>query len=167
MGIKIPPSSRTQEAEDTPFDNTSNDFDSDNVQDAIEEVANLHFVKYDYHYDEDESESSTTSLNYQQKLRLTTPSLPAGNYRISWYYEWKFSNGNFEFKHRVQVDDNTTLKETKTTPRSRGDWHECSGFKSEISLTEGVHNIDMDYCTNKVNKTAYIRRARLEIWRID
>ena len=38
MGIKIPPSSRTQEAEDTPFDNTSNDFDSDNVQDALEEV---------------------------------------------------------------------------------------------------------------------------------
>ena len=154
-------------AENISFDNSSNNFDAYDVQDAIEEVANLNFVHYYYSYVEDETVSSTTNLYYQQKLRLTTPNLPAGNYRISWYYEWKYSNGRFKFKHRVQLNDNTILKETQTTPRSNGDWRESSGFKSEISLTEGVHNIDMDYCTNKVNKTAYIRRARLEIWRID
>ena len=38
MALIIPPSARTQEAADTPFDNTDNDFTSDNVQDAIEEI---------------------------------------------------------------------------------------------------------------------------------
>ena len=39
MAIKIPPIVRTQEASDTPFDNSTNGFVSDNVQDAIEEAA--------------------------------------------------------------------------------------------------------------------------------
>ncbi len=190
------------------FDNTSNGFQANNVQDAIEEAADApqpdiqeddntivpgantinfegnvnvtdegndkatvtiedpSFGVFDYDYAESENQSSTTNTSYQRKLRLITSSLPAGNYKIEWYYEWKFSNGNFEFKHRVQIDDTTTLKETETTPRSVGDWQGCSGFKSEVMLDSGVHNIDMDYCTSKSNKTAYIRRARIEIWRV-
>jgi hypothetical protein len=38
MAIKIPPIIRVQEASDTPFDNTSNGFTADNVQDAIVEA---------------------------------------------------------------------------------------------------------------------------------
>lgn len=37
MAIFIPPLIRTQDSEDTPFDNTSNGFIADNAQDAIEE----------------------------------------------------------------------------------------------------------------------------------
>lgn len=41
MAISIPPSSRTQEAEDTPFNNTTNGFVADNTQTAIEELLSL------------------------------------------------------------------------------------------------------------------------------
>lgn len=41
MGIKIPPSARTQDAEDTPFDNSSNGFVSEECQSAIEEAKSL------------------------------------------------------------------------------------------------------------------------------
>ena len=43
MGIQIPPSSRTQEAADTPFDNSTNGFVSENAQEAIEEIQSLAF----------------------------------------------------------------------------------------------------------------------------
>lgn len=38
MAIKIPPFTKIQDALETPFDNSSNGFVSDNVQDAIEEA---------------------------------------------------------------------------------------------------------------------------------
>ena len=50
MAIQIPPIVRTQEAIDTPFDNTTNGFVSDNVQSAIEEarVNAILFSGYDF-----------------------------------------------------------------------------------------------------------------------
>lgn len=49
MKLTIPPFSRTQEAVDTPFDNTSNGFISDNVQQAIEEIKNaILFSGYEF-----------------------------------------------------------------------------------------------------------------------
>jgi len=156
-------------AEGIPFDNETNGFVADNVQEAIEEAAaggGGAIFGTGFQYAESEGESSTTSTSYQEKLNLTTPSLGAGTYRVGWYYEWKFSNGNFEFKNRVQVDDAITLKETETTPRSVGDWQGAAGF-DYVVLAAGTHNIDLDYCSSKKNKTARIRKARLEIWRVE
>jgi len=120
-------------------------------------------------YAESEEEDSTGSTTWQQKLRLTTPNLEAGNYRIGWYYEWKFANGRFDFKHRISLDDDDSnpLAETNISPKNTDNWRPDSGFETGVFLSAGVHHIDMDYCTSKSNKSAYIRRARLEIWRVD
>jgi len=115
-----------------------------------------------------EGESSTTSDEFQQKLRLTTPSLPAGTYRIGWYCELSAGAANDPAKFQVQLDDTTTLggKTTKwSMTYSQGLWEPTEGFAYAI-LTADTHTIDLDYAAYNSGDTIYIKRARLEIWRV-
>ena len=110
--------------------------------------------------------STTTSTSFQQKLRLTT-TLRSGNYRIGWSYDWQITSSSCNFKAQIQVDDTTTLSthtEEAQDP-STDQRHQASGFAYQ-TLTEGIHNIDLDYCTSSPSGSARIQNARLEIWRI-
>ena len=114
-----------------------------------------------------DGESSTTNTSFQQKLRLTTGSLPSGKYRVGWSYEWSFSSTSYDFKAQVQINDSTTIAEHQEEPQDSGSdqWHKAGGFYYHTG--SGVLNIDIDYCrSSSSGGTAYIRRARLEIWRV-
>lgn len=113
-----------------------------------------------------EGESSTTSALFQQKLRLTTPSVPAGNYLIQWFYEHAMSGDDKQFGYRTQIDDTTTMCEGIIENKGQyadSQWRAQSGFYA-ATLTAAAHNIDLDYRAE--GDTAYIRRARLVIWRV-
>jgi len=113
----------------------------------------------------DETTSSTTSTSWQEKMSVDIDDLPAGKYRIGWYYEWQYKHGSFEMKVRIQVDNSTTIHEFFQEPENTKSWYTESGFKY-VTLTEDDHTIDVDYCGNKSGKTALIRAVRLEFWRI-
>lgn len=120
----------------------------------------------EYYFDSSDGTSSTTSGSYQQKLRLTTPSLPSGDYEIAWYYEVYTSD--LDMNHRVQLNDSTTLAEGEHTSADEGDkhyWEPQSGFYIAESIS-GVQNIDIDY-NDDGGGTAQIRRARLKIMKVD
>ena len=121
-----------------------------------------------YTYAESEAVSTTTSNVYQQKLRLTTPSLSAGTYRIAWQYLWYYGSTSTNFYCQVQIDDTTTIyeqveepKDTATTQRQPS----C-GFKT-TALTSGVHNIDLDYRSGANGTTSGILLARMDIFRVN
>lgn len=116
----------------------------------------------DYQYAESESESSTSSTNYQQKLRLTTSSLSAGDYRIAWHFEYAVGSNNKKAQYQVQVDDSTTIHSIDPEIRANY-WQNSAGIK-RLTLTSGTHTIDIDY--RKSNATAKIRKARIDIWRV-
>jgi len=131
---------------------------------SISELVNVvdNFGK-EYQYVESLGESSTTSTSMQQKLRLTTSSLPAGTYRIGWSYEYGQSGISDSFGARVQIDDVTTIMQALIEIKDTTDEIPSSGF-AVVSLSSGVHFIDLDF--NAETGTSYIRNARLEIWRI-
>ena len=111
----------------------------------------------------DETESSTTSGTYQQKLRLTTPSLAIGDkYVFFWYFEVRANLQNKNTEARVQVDDTTTIVESE---REGNEWFPVAGFYIATIAVAGAHTVDIDY--RKVDGTAYIRRARLIGWRVE
>ena len=115
----------------------------------------------------DDGQSTTTNTAYLQKLRMTTGSLPSGTYRISWYYEYHISSTSYDFKGRVQIGDSTTIHEIQQESQDSGtdQWKPCSGFYYHTG--SGVLNIDIDYCrSSSSGGTSYIRKARLEIWRV-
>lgn len=113
------------------------------------------------------AESSTGTTDFSaQKLRITTPSLPAGNYRIGVSFTWSHSTTQQQFKARVQVDDTTTIFNMISKPVDAGTTNifPASGFAC-VALSAAAHTIDLDYGTS-ASGTAYIRDARLEIWRV-
>lgn len=114
-----------------------------------------------------DTQSTTTSTTFQQKLRLTTGTLPSGTYRIAWYYEYHISSTTYDFEGRVQIGDSTTIHEIREEAQDAGtdQWEPCGGFYYHTG--SGVLNIDLDYCRSSASGgTAYIRKARLEIWRV-
>lgn len=116
-----------------------------------------------------ESESTTTSTSFQNKLNMTTPSLPAGTYRIGYSYEWNLSGSTrYDFRGRVQINDTVTISEHREEPQDSAtdQWRDFSGFFHHTG--SGVLSIDIDYeRSSSSGGTARIRRARLEIWRVE
>lgn len=111
----------------------------------------------------DDTESSTTSSTFQQKLRLTTPSLPSGTYRIGFYCEYWQSNVSDFCEVKIELNDTTVLATFIFEPEDNDDRWPGGGFVYQ-SLS-GVNTIDMDW-RQQGGGTAFIRRARLEIWRV-
>jgi len=111
----------------------------------------------------DETESSTTEITFQQKLRLTTPSLEIDDkYVVFWYFEIKANLQNKNAAAQVQVDDTTVIVESE---REGNEWFPVSGFYIANIAIVGTHTIDIDY--RAIDGTAYIRRARLIGWRVE
>ena len=113
-----------------------------------------------YTYSESEAENTTTSSNYQQKLKLTTPSLTQGNYLIQWYCEIT-STDNDGVACIVELDDATTIAEIEDDRHHSDDYFKPFSGLKQVTLSSGVHEIDIDY--KKLGGTAKIRRARISI----
>ena len=134
----------------------------------VDNVGSIFGSEYDYAASE--GESSTTSNTYQQKLRLTTGSVSAGDYRIGWSFEYTSTTDKLDCGFKVEVDDTTVINEISPSPQKKyadGVLYNISGFK-DLSLSNASHTIDLDYIARVGIEigTTYIRRARLEIWRV-
>lgn len=108
-----------------------------------------------------DGESSTTSSTYQQKLRLTTGTLPSGKYRIGWQFS-VFVDATGDVTSKVILDDSTDL-DHHSIDNSTDDYNSNGGFSYHSSFS-GIHTVDIVYKAN--SGTALIKHARLEIWRI-
>lgn len=131
------------------------------------DALHTHIFGSEYHFAESEGEETTILGTYQQKLKLTTSVLPAGDYHIEWTAEIKTSDN--DMLARCQVDDTTIINEVE---HSEGPLEESgypyytvvSGFR-KLTLTNAAHDIDIDYNDNG-GGTAFIRRARITLWRV-
>ena len=121
----------------------------------------------EYQYTSSDAESSTSADTPQQKVRLTTPSLPNGSYHIEWGYEFNIDdNKNSDFNAQVQINDTTTIAEQGNDTAWKTDvvWIAQSGFYDAV--LSGVLDIDIDFWDSGAAGVS-IRRARLVIWRVD
>ena len=112
-------------------------------------------------YNSSDTITADTAATYQQKVRLTTSSLPAGTYSIFWSCELSISDDKSNINTRVQIDDTTTISEQSGRVVQLDTYNIRSGF-IRTTLTAGIHTIDLDY-SNDESKTLSIRRARIEL----
>jgi len=126
-----------------------------------------------YNYGESDTVTTTTSDVFLEKTSITTGSLPAGNYRIGWSYQWNHDNAGNDFEARVRLDGTTDIMLHKQEPKdSAGAFsttgtsqqYQNSGFK-HISLS-GVHNIVLDFRTDSNGDESSMWNARIELWRV-
>ena len=114
-----------------------------------------------YEHAADDTVSTTISTTYIEKLKLTTSSLPAGDYRIGFSLELGNDNKR-RSDFRVQVDDATTIAEAGSPQtRNNNDYMAYSGF-AVVTLTAGTHTVDVDF--KRDANTALIRRVRVEVY---
>lgn len=121
----------------------------------------------EYQSNRSDSESSTTSATYQQKVRLTTTTLTGGTYRIEWFFEHTMGGDDKQFGFRAQLDDTTTMTEGIIEAKGQytdSQWRSVAGW-DEQTLSAASHTIDVDY-RDVGGDTAYIRRARVSLWRV-
>lgn len=117
---------------------------------------------------ESSGESSTTGNIWIEKTTIDTPAIPSGTYRIGWSIEGSVDGDDkIGCEFQVTVDDTTLI--THIDNRNKGSyvsdtWHGFAGF-GYVSLTAATHFIDLDFKSNGTD-THYVRRGRLEFWRV-
>jgi hypothetical protein len=112
--------------------------------------------------------STTSSTSWQEKLSHTTGTLPAGTYRIGWYYEWYYTSTGSSWRGKIEVNDTTIIAVPWETPAdSASDQvYPRYGFRPYTHASEGTIQIDIDWRSESGLATAGIKQARIEIWRI-
>ena len=120
---------------------------------------------YPVSYVESEAISSTTSTTYQHKVTLSGTVATEGEHIVLWFYEWNYTNGNFYFEARVHFDNTTDLMNQFESPATVDSWAIVSGFK-RLTLSPGIHTFDLEFASSQLGKTASMRKARLELWRL-
>jgi len=121
----------------------------------------------EYDSGEDLSEQVTSSTSEQNALTITTPSVPAGDYRVGWSFEWKGESEKEDFLARVRVDDSDpNIMDMMTTVKGGNKWGPTSGFGNITFGSSGTHTIDVDWWSGDSGNDASIRKTRLEFWRI-
>ena len=125
-----------------------------------------------FHYNEYLPEQQTNSLTYIEALRLTISGTDGGgvsdgDYRIGWTFEWRQDRLNYEFALRVQMDDITTIYEFAASPYVDVNYFATLTDFFYMTLSSGIHYVDMDFASTDIKATSLIRNARLEFWRVN
>lgn len=118
-----------------------------------------------YQFENDEGVSSTSSTSYQNKLTLTTPTLPIGTYKISWTVEMTNNSGDKPVEVRVQLDGSSE-NEIFYAPKFEDEYLGWSSFTSGDFVSATTHTVDLDFSSTSEGGTARVRRARIEIFRV-
>lgn len=115
---------------------------------------------------EDLGLSTNATSTYVQKLRLTTPLVDAGDFRIAFSWLWGNSSTSNDCEVRVEQDDTTEIYRMRAEPQDGASdiMHPASGF-AKITLAQGVYTFDIDF-RNTASSTARIWDARLEFWMV-
>lgn len=116
----------------------------------------------EYQYAESEAEDNTGSATFQNKLTLTTPVIPAGDYHIQWYMEMKSSASNRDVEYQVDLDAGTIIGGAIVR---LDDYMDFSGHK-ETTFTAGSHTVELDFRRITGGGTCYVQRARISMWRV-
>ena len=113
--------------------------------------------------------STNSTLNFQEKLRLTTDSIDAGNYRIGFSWLYGHSSTTSDVEVQVEEDDTTEIYRMRVEPKDGASdiRSPAAGFRRR-TLTAGVHTFDIDFrSTTGGGNTARITDAYLEFWKVD
>lgn len=108
-----------------------------------------------------DSQLNTSSGGFVQKMRLTTPSLSLGTYRIGWSGVINNNSGSGG-EYRIQLNDSTTIGTGNGTDSSTPGFVSIAGFY--YGVLSGVQNIDLDVLA--ISGTTSIKETRLEIFRV-
>lgn len=112
-----------------------------------------------------DGESTTASTTLQSKLSHTTPSLPAGTYRVGFSAEVTNGDGDKEMAYRFRIG--ATVEGDGEPANKNGDDYQSVGAIAQVTLgAPATITADIFFSSTSNGGTAKIRKARIEIWRV-
>lgn len=120
---------------------------------------------------------------FNNKISGSTPSVPAGTYRLGWSYNWNNNQKGKSFYSRILVDGTsignqnaTTLQMERTKYDSGVSYPDgssssvrqaflSSGFEYLTFESSGSHSIQLQVC-HETGKKVTIWNAKVELWRV-
>jgi len=118
----------------------------------------------EYQFESDESQSSTSSTSFQNKLTLTTPVVPAGDYRGEITFEVTNDSGDKPVVTEITLD-NVSFNESSYAPKFENEYLMKTSFSNQ-TLTNDTHEIKVNFRSTSEGGTAKIRNVRIEIFRV-
>jgi hypothetical protein len=116
-------------------------------------------------FDTDLTEEGTTNSDWQEKLSMTTSSLPSGSYIVLMQATVAGTKASTKVGVKGELDDTTEIGSIIAKPGyTDGDLQ----FFAHAVLTSfsGVHTFDIDWKLAGGGGTAKIRGARITLWRV-
>lgn len=114
---------------------------------------------------EDLAQSLNSTGSLAQKLRLTTPAVIAGDYRIAWSFTWGNSSASVSTQVQIDLDSGSILWDMNTEPKDAGtDQQIPGGGFAQVTLTAGIHTFDMNF--GSLSAEAQIAQARMDFWSV-
>lgn len=113
------------------------------------------------------AESSTTSSTFQDKATLTTPTLPAGTYRVGW--RCLRNNADKPGETRLYNATDAALLgglHQLRMPNSPTNYWVASGFAEVVFATSGSKTFKIQWRDVDGGNAQYVKDARIEIWRV-
>ena len=120
-----------------------------------------------YKYAESNEASSTSSISFQQKVRLNLTNIPAGDYLVSWNAQFSGDKKSTVFEIHIQEDDTTQTDLAQWVPFANNDGGAPKQSGSfQRTLTAGNHTFDLEYRSTNSGETASIQNARIMAWKV-
>ena len=138
--------------------------DGISLEPTADEIEIISIFGTQYQFEADETESTTTSTTFQTKLTLTTPVLPAGNYRGAATYEVTNDSGDKPVITQTTLDG-VEYGQSSFAPKFEDEYIIKSSFAVQ-ALDNDTHELVLSFRSTSEGGTAKIRRARLEIFRV-
>lgn len=118
-----------------------------------------------YTYTESLGADTNSTAIFANKLTLTTPSVDAGDYLVSWNFTWNMDQTSRSFVAQIDQDAGTIIWDMEQEPKAGTVTQEqpAAGF-AQVTLSSGVHTFELDYANNG-SGDARIANARMTFWR--
>lgn len=124
----------------------------------------------EYHFDGDEAELATNSTSWINRLTLTASGVDSGEYRLGWYYEYRLNKAGKTLYVRIALNDDhvNLMHDVSLSMIQTTNYVSSAGFYHE-TLSSGTYHIDVDWKISSATggTVAYLRRVRLEFWRVN
>jgi hypothetical protein len=112
-----------------------------------------------------EPETSTTSTTtFLNKITLSTPSLPLGNYICQFQFIWRSSNASRSLDVRVQRAG-ANIQAWQPFTANLADRQLLSGFV-KVDAISGAQTFTLDFKVSGTATTVFMKEARLFVWRV-
>ena len=114
------------------------------------------------------AEHTTSSTSWVDHLEFNTPIVPAGDYILTFFYNWGCDSTSDNFNAEILLDGSNIMTHVEMATDSGSDQRAIASGQIPIVLSAGAHNFKMHFKASSGawgSTTAKLYNTRMMFWR--